>query len=546
MDEKKRHYTREIAEWAAQLRYEDIPERIIEKTKLQTMSVLASIFASSRVEAGHRLREAVRRWSDPGACRMIPFGDGVTMKDALTANSGMSMLLDYDDYLFAGHSGHSAVLAPLALAERADIDGKQLLTAQVIANEVEARIGGSVMLGPLNGQMWAFIHSAGAALAAGKLMGLDAGQMASALGMALAQPARPLAPGFLGGDSKLFTASTGIHTGMLSAQFAAEGLEGPADILEADEGFCDTFSFIPLYPMLTRLGECWLSDTLCYKLYPGCAYIDSTLDCVFKIRKSKNIDINEIFKIDVYASLPTMKMDELSTGMVRHQLTHPVTLNFYTPYNVAVGLLDGELGPDQFSPERIQDPRVWELAKRVRVHHDIALTGKVIDSVTDLIDLRYLMSELRFSSLRTLMKNIGPGSPLMWLAAGREITGFLSEGRRTLEKVFGGAREDKADRNLAKSAEDFKMAFGARVVFEMKSDKINYECEQEIPYGAAGRPLDELKLDVAAKFEKEARTVITDGASQSAMDKIADLENKDSAAVRSLVTDCCTLRECRG
>jgi len=55
------------------------------------------------------------------------------------------------------------------------------------------------------------------------------------------------------------------------------------------------------------------------------------------------------------------------------------------------------------------------------------------------------------------------------------------------------------------------MSFGARVVFEMKSDKINYECEQAVPYGAAGRPLDELKLDVSAKFEKESRAVIADG-----------------------------------
>ncbi|MFA6447895.1 MAG: MmgE/PrpD family protein, partial [bacterium] len=543
MDASKRHYTREIAEWAAQLKYEDIPERIIEKAKLQTMSVLASIFASSRADAGHRLREAVRRWSDPGQCRMIPFGDSVTMKDVLTANSGMSMLMDYDDYLFAGHSGHSAVLAPLALAERMEVDGKQMLTAQVIANEVEARLGGSVMMGPLNGQMWAFIHSAGAALAAGKLMGLDAGQMTSALGMSLAQPAWPLAPGFLGGDSKLFTASAGIHTGVLAAQFAAEGLEGPEDIIETDEGFCDTFSFIPLYPMLTRLGECWLSDTLSYKLYPGCAYIDSTMDCVFKIRKEKKIDTDDIFKIDVYASLLTVKMDELATGMVRHQNTHPVTLNFYTPYNVAAGLIDGELGPDQFRQERIEDPKVWELAKRVRVHHDIALTGKVIDSVTDLIDLRFLLSELRLSSLRTLVKKIGPGSPLVWLAAGREVTNFITEGRRTLDKVFGGQREEKADKNLAKSAEDFKMAFGSRVVFEMKSDKKNYECEQEIPYGAAGRPLEELKLDVAAKFEKEARQVITGDASQAAMDKISDFENQDSAGVRALVSDCCSQSE---
>jgi len=545
MADKKRHYTMEMAEWASQLKYEDIPERVIEKAKLQIMSVLASIFAGSRIGAGRRLTASVRRWADSGVCRMIPGGDAVSMKDALTANSGLSMNLDYDDYLFAGHTGHSAVLAPLMFAEREKVDGKQLLLSQVIANEVEARVGGSVMLGPLNGQMWAFIHSVGTACAVGRLIGLDAERTAGAIGMSLAQPARPLLPGFLGGDSKLFTASAGINSGLIAAQLACEGLRGPDDILESSDGFCETFSFVPLYPMLTRLGECWLSDTLCYKLYPGCAYIDPVMDCVFRIMEEKKPDPDEIFKIDVYGSLLTVKIDDIVAPMVKQEHTHPIALNFYTPYNVAVGLMDGVLGPEQFEPERIADPKVWEYARRVRVHHDIGLSGKVIDSVTDLLDVRYLLSEMRLSSLRTLMKNIGPGSPLVWLAAGREMMGFLDEGRRALEKIFGRPSEDKADRNLAKSAENFRMAFGARVVFEMKNNKIAYEFEQEIPYGAAGRPLDELKLAVAGKFEKEARAVIADTAAQSAMDKISDLENLDYAGVRSLIGDCCALRDHR-
>jgi 2-methylcitrate dehydratase PrpD len=541
MGSRNRRYTMEIAEWVSQLRYEEIPERVVERSKLQIMSVLGAIFGSSRIGAGRRATDAVRRLSDAGASKMIPYGDCVSLRDALTANSCLSMMLDYDDYLFAGHTGHSAVLTPLALAERMEVDGKQLIAALTAANEVEARIGGSVMAGPLNGQMWAFIHSAGAACAAANLFGLDEARTANALGMSLSQPARPLTPGFMGADSKLFTAA-GIHTGLLAAQFAAEGMEGPRDILEVSEGFCETFSFVPIYPMLTRLGECWLSDTLCFKIYPGCAYIDAAMDCVFGIIKENEVDTDEIFKIDVYASLPTVKMDEMSRPYVRYQQTHPVALNFYTPYNVAVGILDRALGPEQFEPERIRDQRVWDLAKRVRVHHDMALTGKVIESVTDLLDLRYMLGELRAGSLRRLIKNIGPGSPLVWLAAGREIMGFMDEGRRAMDKIFGRPSEEKAGMNLAESAENFRMAFGARVVFEMKSERKSYEKEQEVPYGAAGRPLDELRRDVSAKFDREARVVLRDDAAEAAFDKINNLEKLDSAGVRSLISDCCSVK----
>lgn len=541
MNSSRRHYTIEIAEWAAALRYEDIPERVVEKIKMQAMSVLGAIFAGSRTSAGRRSAAAVRRLSDAGASKMIPFGDYVSLRDALSANSALSMMLDYDDYLFAGHTGHSAILAPLALAERMEIDGKQLITAVAAANEIEARIGGSVMAGPLNGQMWAFIHSAGAAVAAAKLMGLDATQVANALGMSLAQPARPLTPGFMGGDSKLFTAA-GMHTGLLAAQYAAEGMEGPRDILEEQEGFIETFSFVPLYPMLTRLGECWLSDTLSYKIYPGCAYIDSAMDCVFDIMNNNEFDPDEIFKIDVYASLPTVKMDEMSRRYVRHQQTHPVTLNFSTPYNLACGILDRALGPEHFEPERIGDQRVWDMAKRVRVHHDISLTGKLIESVSELLDLRYLMSEMRVGSLRTLVKNIGPGSPLVWLAAGREIMGFIDEGRRTIEKIFGRPPEERAENSLASSAENFRMAFGARVVFEMKSEHRKYEAAQEIPYGAAGRPADELRRNVSAKFDREARAVLTEEAAEAAFNKLNDMDSLSPSGVRSLISDCCSVK----
>jgi len=540
MAEKKRRYTREMTEWAAGLTFGDIPARVVEQAKMQTMSVLAAIFAGSRMSSGGKTIAAALRGSDPGPARLIPSGERVTVKDALAAASSLSMALDYDDYTFAGHPGHSAALVPLMMAAREDISGEQILLAQTVANEIESRIGGSVMVGPLNGQMWSFIHAAGAACAAGKIYGLDSDRMASALGMALSQPASPLAPGFMGADSKLLTASAGISSGLLAAQLAAEGLKGPQDILEAEDGFCETLSFVPIYPMLTRLGSCWLSDTMSVKLYPGCAYISATMDGVFEIMRNKEINPDDIFKIDVHASIATVKMDEMSRPLVTHQNTHPVTLNFYTPYNVAAGVLDGKLGPEQFEPERVRDPKVWELARRVRVHHDMSLTSNLIDSATDLIDIRYLLSRMRAGSLGSMLKRLGPASPLLWLAGGREITGLMSEGRRALEKVFGAPGDDDAERRLAPSAENFRMAFGSRVVFDMKSKDAVYEFEQKIPFGAAGWPLEDRRSDACGKFEKEALATLTPEAATAALDAVSKLERLDNAGVRSLLDLCCS------
>ena len=58
------------------------------------------------------------------------------------------MGLDFDDYLFAGHTGHSAVLASLAYAEREGLPGRDLLCAATLANEVGGRLGAAFLLGP--------------------------------------------------------------------------------------------------------------------------------------------------------------------------------------------------------------------------------------------------------------------------------------------------------------------------------------------------------------------------------------------------------------
>jgi len=527
-------YTRNIAEWAAGVSFEDVPSRVIENAKLQVLSVLGSLFAGYNTEAGRRLLSSSGRWTGDGPCSQVPGGRKLDPAAAAAANSALSMLLDYDDYMIAAHSGHSAVTVPLALAQQERVDGKQLLLAQTIANEIEGRISGSVMFGPFNGQMCSFVHAAGTACAAGRIAGLDADAMQNALSISLSQPPHPLDPGFLAGYSKLLTAASPIKTGFSAALMAADGLSGPGNILEAPGGFCESYSFAPLYSMLTGLGACWLSDTLSYKIYPGCAYIDSVLDCVFEILRTHPVRPKDIYKIDVRAGLFTVRMDDLSRRLVRHRTSHPVTLNFYTPYNVAAALIDGEISPAQFEPSRIDDPELWDLAKRVAVSHDPSITTAMVSSLGNLIDLRSLPGQIGAGSLRSIASRLGIESPFSWMAKSGEIMKLLGEGRKLLT-----GRQDR-EPGLAESAAGFEMAFGAKVSLHLKKNNRRYDFEQKIPYGAAGRPRGEVLEDVTNKFRKEAALAISEEAAAAVIDGVSRLETLDPAGVRRLVSLCCT------
>src|SRR5437764_7409831 len=150
--------TTQIAEWASSVRYEDIPPRIHERSKAQILSVIAAIHAGRHSEGATSGREAAISWGGASEATVFGSGDKIGRHNAIFANTIASVSFDFDDYLCFGHTGHSAVCATFAYAEQEGASGKDVLAAMAVANEVGGRLGGSLLLGPQNGQMWSYIH----------------------------------------------------------------------------------------------------------------------------------------------------------------------------------------------------------------------------------------------------------------------------------------------------------------------------------------------------------------------------------------------------
>src|SRR5262245_45819022 len=269
-----------IASWAHAL--DGAPDEVCELARAQRRSVLAAIAGSSRDAAARRVLDAIASNAPEGDVPLLGTERRVRAEDAIYAACALSIALDFDDYVCFGHTGHSAVLVPLMLAAETRADGRAQLMAQIAANEIEARLGGACLIGPLNGQLWSFIHAAGSAIAAGRLFELDERKMAHTLAIALYQAPRPTVPGFMAPDSKLLTASEPSVIGVRAARLAARGVTGPLDVLDHPHGFLSAFAFAPLARMLER-GDGWATRTLCVKPYPGCAYLDTTLDAVLSL-----------------------------------------------------------------------------------------------------------------------------------------------------------------------------------------------------------------------------------------------------------------------
>jgi 2-methylcitrate dehydratase PrpD len=408
------------------------------------------------------------------------------------------MALDYDDYLYMGHTGHSSVLGSWAVAEEIGADTRALLVAQVAANELEGRLGASVVLGPQNGQAWSFIHAAGAAAAAARLYGLDEAQTAHAIAIALFLPPFTMWPGFMGSSSKVLTAAIPTVTGIQAAQLAREGMTGALDVIEAPrEGFWASFSYAPMPRAMDGLGEGWVTDTLAYKAYPGCAYIDTTMDALLDAHAhAGRPPAEKITAIEVEASLLTVEMNRLA---MRHAAPDgrldPIHLNFSIPGNAAICVLAGRLGAAEMALGFLtsRGDEIRALAARVTLRHDWEMSARVVESFDGTGGAR--------------LGDLSPGE--LWRVArgylSRMGSGGLDLGRAPVGKMaralFERATRGGGDAGQSAGFESFRMVVPAQVTI-VTDDGARTTSRQDVAFGAPGQ--ERLFETVVDKYRREA------------------------------------------
>ncbi len=488
-----------LADWITSVRYEDVPERVLEKARYQTMNVVAALHAGADTHAGRAVMSAVGAWAGDGPCTVIPLGRKLPLADAVLVNSAFSMALDYDDYLYMGHTGHSAVLGSLAVCEEQQLATRDLLLAQVIANEIGGRIGASAVLGPQNGQAWSFIHAAEGAALAARLYGLSAGETAHALAIAMYQPTFTLWPGFMGPESKVLTAAGPTVTGIQAARFAREGLTGARTIFEHPrKGFWASFTFVPLPDMLGGLGRAWVTDTLAYKKYPGCAYIDTTMDALFMALAEHErctgarLAADDVERVEIAASLLTVEMDNLSSEHVdASEPLSPVNINFSIPYNVAIGIAAGRHGARELRQSFLDDNAtlIRRLAARTRLCHDWEMSLAVAEAFAGALGRHSPVRKLRPADFvriaRGYQSQMGGRKKHaielgQLLRSGAARTRLATLIRRAPRRRQGDVGLEHVDFSR------FRMVFPARVTLVTTRGE-RFTARQDVPYGAPGQ-----------------------------------------------------------
>jgi 2-methylcitrate dehydratase PrpD len=275
---------------------------------------------------------------------------------------------DYDDYHQAKiHPGAVVIPAAISIGERMGASGKAVLTAMVAGYETMIRV--SFATGPNASRLkgWHLTGTTGtfgAAAAAGNLLRLNQGETASALGMAGTQSAGLWAFTADGAMSKRFHAGRSSQSGIIGALLAQKGYKGPTQILEAEDGgFCRaTSDQVDFALALDGLGKRFLSGEVNIKPYACCASVHSAIDAVrdlVQVHKIIPPDIERVF-------VKTARGVKVQCGFPYEPLS-VLQAQMSLQYSMAVFLLEGKAHAEQFTEEKISDPKILELAKRVEI-----------------------------------------------------------------------------------------------------------------------------------------------------------------------------------
>jgi len=362
------HETVRLAEYAAALRYEDLPAAVVRQAKECIIDTVGAIICGSTLPWSRIIIDYAERTGPGGRSRILGRGSAVQAPAAALANGALAHAFELDSLTRPGAGAHpgATVLPPaLAVAQEKGADGRALIAAFVAGNEVMIRIGRATghtneargFHGP--GTTGPF----GAAVAAGHLLGLGAGAMTNALGIA-----GSLCGGLLefargnGGMVKRLHLGRASEAGVLAASLAAGGFTGPNTVIEGRFGFLRVFCTAWDEAELTRgLGEEFLVSTTVLKRYPCHATAHPA------VRAVRDLQAEHGFAA---ASVEAITVTGTERVVERHNILEPADLmlaQYSIPFSVALALCREARDPESWDETALADPQIRSLCQRVRL-----------------------------------------------------------------------------------------------------------------------------------------------------------------------------------
>ena len=396
--------SRQLAQWVAGLRYDDLPPAVVDRAKGVTLHSLASVLLGSQSLAGQQavqLINAEESGVSHGATIMVN-GATVTKGGAAFANAEMAMLGGkLDSFRMLTHPGTSILPGAFVAAETAGASGREFLTGVAAGYEVMERLASDFIptvmsrgfhAGPVFGIF-------GPAVAAAKILNLTEDQVNDTIALCV-----HLAAGNLEGPrngGRALREGGAVRNAMLAVALAQMGQVGGETTLEGDAGFYHaytgnnqgklTYSFVgdtqsSLDQITAGIGQDWMFLETLYRIYSTAGYNIAHVDVTAQLCTEHDIRYEDVERVEAVVNwletqypspaFPSRREDgEAQAGGTKYYTAYGVVQRgFPVLRSQQMGSSDGAIDP----------PEVLDLMHRVTIipSHTMTLFGPRITIFT--------------------------------------------------------------------------------------------------------------------------------------------------------------------
>jgi 2-methylcitrate dehydratase len=364
-----------FADYACRLKFEDLPKSTVHETKRRFIDSFATAAGAMSSDAhGIARRCALRVESRPPATLL---GGGKSSIEWATFVNGLLIrYLDYNDTYLSLEPAHPSdnLAAVLSVGEMTNANGRDMITAAVLAYEIQCRLCDASSLRK-NGFDHVTYGAISSAIGACKLMKLDAVHTTHAIGIAgvCNTALRQTRAGELS-MWKGCAFANAARNAVVAALLAAEGMTGPAPIFEGEVGFMKLLTGpFTVGPLGGEQGRGYMMDQTYIKFWPAEYHSQSAIDAALQLRPEVG-NIRDVSAIDIHTF--NAAVDIIAKDPEKWRPRTRETADHSLPYCTAVAFMDGEVTLTQFDEKRFTDPALIDLVAKVKVHRDAKINER--------------------------------------------------------------------------------------------------------------------------------------------------------------------------
>lgn len=362
--------TRKLAEFASQIRFEDLPQPVRDKTCALIMDQFGIVMRARREAAlvESTLESLADLHFGQGGSTVVGDASRYSPPAAAFFNAALGHALDFDDTHAKAsiHPSAPIVWAAVAAAETKGASGADLVAAITAGYEIQIRL--SLALVPKEHYEKGFHPTAtcgvfGAAAAAGRVLGLSTDEIQSALGLCASQAAGSMQFIPDGSWNKPYHVGFAAMNGLISATFGSKGFFGAPRGIEGDLGFLRAYADNPNPDAaVAGLMERWETLDIAVKPYPSCRYGHAAMDAIISLRDEHGLTPEQVSAVEV--GLPETGWRIIGDSDETKQKPGTVVEGqFSMPFVGAVALRDGGMQWDSYATH-LNDASTLDLCKK--------------------------------------------------------------------------------------------------------------------------------------------------------------------------------------